>query len=95
MSVPHIPIVHAHDIRKQIPQEKKFLRDFLLWDFTTKNWLRLRWQFKLNTESCEPANEEEMFSLNKIINALRRSRGNINRFTTFKLSGWKCYKTIG
>ena len=85
--MPRIPIVHAHDIRKQIPREKKFLRDFLLWDFTTKNCLRLRWKFKLNTESREPANEEEMFSLNKVINALRRSRGNINRFTTFKPSG--------
>ena len=37
----------------------------------------------------------EMFSWNKIINALKRSRGNINPFTTFKPSGWKCYKTIG
>ena len=36
-----------------------------------------------------------MFSWNKIINALKRSRGNINPFTTFKPSGWKCYKTIG
>ena len=35
----------------------------------------------------------EMFSWNKIINALKRSRGNINPFTTFKPSGWKCYKT--
>ena len=45
--------------------EKKFLRDFLLWDFTIKNWLRLRWQFKLNMESFEPADEEELstFSL--------------------------------
>ena len=37
----------------------------------------------------------EMFSWNKIINTLNRSRGNINHFTTFKPSGWKCYKTIG
>ena len=36
-----------------------------------------------------------MFSWNKIINALKRSRGNINPFTTFKPSGWKCYRTIG
>ena len=50
------------------PSRKKFLRDFLLWDFTTKNWLRLRRQFKLNMESCEPADEEEMFSWNKLIN---------------------------
>ena len=35
----------------------------------------------------------EMFSWNKIINALKRSRGNINPFTTFKPSGWKCYKS--
>ena len=37
----------------------------------------------------------KMCSWNKIINALRRSRGNINPFTTFKPLGWKCYKTIG
>ena len=37
----------------------------------------------------------EMFSWNKIINALKRSRGIIDPFTTFKPSGWKCYKTIG
>ena len=29
----------------------------------------------------------EMFSLNKIINALKCCRGNINPFTTFKPSG--------
>ena len=62
MSVLHIPIVHAHDVRKQIPREKNFLRHFLLWDFTIKNWLRLRREFKLHMESCEPADEEEMFS---------------------------------
>ena len=76
-------------------EKKNFLRHFLLWDFTIKNWLRLRREFKLHMESCEPADEEEMFSWNKIINALKRSRGNINPFTTFKPSGWKCYKTIG
>ena len=32
----HIPIVHTHDISKQIPQEKNSLCDFLLWDFTIK-----------------------------------------------------------
>ena len=37
----------------------------------------------------------EMFSWNKIINALKRSRGIIDPFTTFKPSGWKCYKAIG
>ena len=37
----------------------------------------------------------KVFSWNKIINALKRRRGNINSFTTFKRSGWKCYKTIG
>ena len=36
-----------------------------------------------------------MFSWNKIINALKRSRGNVNPFTTFKPFGWKCCKTIG
>ena len=36
----HIPIVHAHDISKQIPQEKNFLRNFLLWDFTTKKLVK-------------------------------------------------------
>ena len=29
----------------------------------------------------------EMFSRNKIINPLKRNRGNINPFTTFKPSG--------
>ena len=58
----HIPIVHAHDVSKQIPREKNILRDFLLWDF---NWLRIRWQFTPNMENCEPADEEELptFSL--------------------------------
>ena len=37
----------------------------------------------------------EMFSWNKIINALKRSRRNINPFATFKPAGWKCYKTFG
>ena len=37
----------------------------------------------------------EIICWNKIINALKRSRENINPFTTFKPSGWKCYKTIG
>ena len=44
-------------------------------------------QFKLNIESCEEADEKEMFPENKIINALKRNRGNINPFTTFKQSG--------
>ena len=49
---------------KKSLEEKNFLRDFILWDFAIKNWLRLR-QFKLNMESCEPADEEELptFSL--------------------------------
>ena len=29
MSVLRIPIVHAHDVSKQIPRGKNFLRDFL------------------------------------------------------------------
>ena len=37
----------------------------------------------------------KMFFQNKIINALKHSRGNINPFTTFKPLSWKCYKTIG
>ena len=37
----------------------------------------------------------KMFSWHKIINALKRSRGNINPLTTLKPSGWKFYKTIG
>ena len=49
------------------PSRKNCLRVFLLWDFTInlKNWLRLRRQFKLNMESCKPADEEELpnFSL--------------------------------
>ena len=36
-----------------------------------------------------------MFSWNKIINVLKRRRGNVNPFTTFKPFGWKCCKTIG
>ena len=44
-------------------------------------------QFKLNIESCEEADEKEMFPENKIINALKRNRGSINPFTTFKQSG--------
>ena len=79
--------MHVHDVSKQILREKKFLRDFSVLDFTIKNWLRLRRQFKLNIESCEEADEKEMFPENKIINALKRSRGNINPFTTFKPSG--------
>ena len=66
MSVLHIPIVHAHDVSKQIPQEKKiFSAIFYFGILLLKNWLRLRWQLKLNMESCEPADEEELptFSL--------------------------------
>ena len=40
MSVLHIPIVHAHDVSKQIPREKTFLRDFLFWDFTIKKLVK-------------------------------------------------------
>ena len=66
MSVLHIPIVNAHDVSKQIPQEEKiFSAIFYFGILLLKNWLRLRRQFKLNMESCEPADDEELptFSL--------------------------------
>ena len=62
----HIPIVHAHGISKQIPREKKiFYGIFYFGILLQKNWLRLWQQFKLNMESCEPVDEEELptFSL--------------------------------
>ena len=37
----------------------------------------------------------EMFSWNKIINTLKRSRGILTLLQLFKPSGWKCYKTFG
>ena len=42
MSVFHIPVVHAHDVSKQIPQEKKISLQFLhvLWDFTIKKLVK-------------------------------------------------------
>ena len=61
MSVLHIPIVHAHDVSKQIPQEKKiFSAIFYFGILLLKDWLRLRRQFKLNMESCVPADEEQL-----------------------------------
>ena len=36
MSMLHIPIVHAHDISKQIPQEKKFSMQFFTLGFYYK-----------------------------------------------------------
>ena len=36
----HILIVHAHDLSRQIPQEKKFLFNFLLWDFTIEKLVK-------------------------------------------------------
>ena len=66
MSMLHIPIVHAHGISKQIPREKKiFYGIFCFGILLQKNWLRLWQQFKLNMESCEPVDEEELptFSL--------------------------------
>ena len=54
---------------------KKFLVIFYFGILLLNNWLRLRWQFELNMESCQQADEEEMFSWR-----------NINPFTTFKLS---------
>ena len=86
VSVLHTPIVHAHDVSKQISREKSFFVIFYFGILLLNNWLRLRWQFELNMESCQQADEEEMFSWNKIINALKHSRRNINPFTTFKPS---------
>ena len=52
MSVFHIPVVHAYDVSKQIPQEKKnFLCNFYSGILPLKNWLRLWQQFKLNMET--------------------------------------------
>ena len=79
--------MHVHDVSTQIPREKNFSGIFHYWILLLKKWLRLRRQFKLNIESCEEADEKEMFPENKIINALKRNRGNINPFTTFKPSG--------
>ena len=61
----HIPIAHARDVSKQIPREKNFSAIFYFGILPLKNWLRLRRQFKLNMESFEPADEEELstFSL--------------------------------
>ena len=61
----HIPIAHARDVSKQIPREKNFSAIFHFGILLLKNWLRLRRQFKLNMESFEPADEEELstFSL--------------------------------
>lgn len=61
-----IPIVHAHDIRKKsLEQKKSFSAIFYFGILLLKNWLRLRQQFKLNMESFESADEEELstFSL--------------------------------
>ena len=44
----HIPVVHAHDVSKKIPQEKNFFYSGIL---PLKNWLRLCQQFKLNMET--------------------------------------------
>ena len=62
MSVLHAPIVHARDVSKQISREKNFFVIFYFGILLLNNWLRLRWQFELNMESCEQADEEEMFS---------------------------------
>ena len=79
--------MHVYDVSKQIPREKNFSAIFHYRILLLKKWSRLRRQFKLNIESCEEADEKEMFPENKIINALKRNRGNINPFTTFKPSG--------
>ena len=46
-------------------EKKIFSAIFYFGILLLKNWLRLRRQFKLNMESCEPADEEELptFSL--------------------------------
>ena len=54
--------VHAHDVSKQISREKSFFVIFYFGILLLNNWLRLRWQFELNMESCQQADEEEMFS---------------------------------
>ena len=61
----HIPIGHAHDVSKQIPREKNLSAILYFGILLLKNWLRLRRQFKLDVESYEPADEEELptFSL--------------------------------
>ena len=45
----------TNPLRKNILSAIFYLEFLLL-----KNWLRLWWQFKLNMESCEPADEEEL-----------------------------------
>ena len=62
MSVLHIPNVHAHYVSKQIPREKNFLRDFLLSDFTIKKLVKTSAAIRLNMESCEPDDEEELLT---------------------------------
>ena len=46
-------------------EKKIFSPIFYFGILLLKNWLRLWWLFKLNMESCEPADEEELptFSL--------------------------------
>ena len=61
MSVLHIPIVHARQQTNR-SRKKNFLRDFYFRILLLKNWLRLRRKFKLNMESCKPADEEELLT---------------------------------
>ena len=59
MSVLHIPIVHAHDVCIQIPREKNFLRDFLLWDFTIKKLVKTSAAIEAKQDRLQ---HSEMFS---------------------------------
>ena len=53
----YIPIVHAHYVSKEISREKKkFLRDFLLWDFTI---LLTGPNFSLGMEFLTPQKERK------------------------------------
>ena len=53
----------ARSLRQQrnLSLEKIFSAIFYFGILLLKNWLRLRRQFKLSMESCEPADEEELY----------------------------------
>ena len=74
----------------------------------TRTWKNERYngrQFKVNMESCEPADEEELptFSLGmEFLTPQKERKGKENKeqallvsYPFRKPSGWKCYKTIG
>ena len=94
------------------PSRKKiFYTIFYFGILLQKNWLRLWQQFKLNMESCEPVDEEELptFSLGWVFNPpkkmkrKRKQRTSMAGVIPFCNSEWvqvgkykyKCYKTIG